>query len=306
MIYIFIILSLSFSLDFSRILINEKNNYIVSTSNNTEKKLKSPVTYGFYSAIVPGYGQYELYKLHHNKIAAKRTALFLGIEAISWISTLAFNNKYKSQVSKYKEFANSEIGWDFAHWISEYETFNEPEYSYLFQNNVWQNIGAGSHSIQFYMGENIVSTTDDDFYGIYEVLLNTINSNENIYDEHLIRIIKDQHYYENIGKYNEFFAGWSDADILNIYMDTTEQNYMTALSPKKDQYIESYNQAEEYSDFKEYSTLCIYFNHFVSMVDAFILARKFNGNVMLASSTVYDQYSINLPIGIKLSLIFKI
>ena len=75
---------------------------------------------------------------------------------------------------------------------------------------------------------------------------------------------------------------------------------------KKDQYIESYNQAEEYSDFKEYSTLCIYFNHFVSMVDAFILARKFNGNVMLASSTVYDQYSINLPIGIKLSLIFKI
>ena len=94
--------------------------------------------------------------------------------------------------------------------------------------------------------------------------------------------------------------------LVNIYTEKTEQNYRTALSPIKDQYISSYNQAEEYSDFKEYSTLCIYFNHFVSMIDAFILARKFNGGLLLTSSTVYQGNSNNMPIGVNLKLLLSL
>ena len=91
MIYIFIILSFSFSLDFSSNLIAERN-------------VKYPITYGLYSAVFPGSGQYSLYKTYQSKIALKRTTLFLGIETISWISAIIFNNKYNSQVSKYRKF----------------------------------------------------------------------------------------------------------------------------------------------------------------------------------------------------------
>ena len=121
-----------------------------------------------------------------------------------------------------------------------------------------------------------------------------------------IIINKDQHYYENIGKYNEFFSGWSDANIDNIQMVTTEQGYDTARSPIKTNYIESYGQAETFSDYAEISMLCIYFNHFVSMLDAFILARKFNGGLLLTSSTVYQGNSNNMPIGVNLKLLLSL
>ena len=47
---------------------------------------------------------------------------------------------------------------------------------------------------------------------------------DNLLHEFDIKIRKDQHFYENIGKYNEFFSGWSDADTNNIivYVDGLE------------------------------------------------------------------------------------
>ena len=60
-----------------------------------------------------------------------------------------------------------------------------------------------------------------------------IDAGIDIYNQHSITIVKDQHFYENIGKYNEFFSGWVDADIDNIIVETTGQNYTIALSPKK-------------------------------------------------------------------------
>tara|TARA_Y100000588_G_scaffold359421_1_gene418411 strand:- start:913 stop:1041 length:129 start_codon:yes stop_codon:yes gene_type:complete len=42
------------------------------------------------------------------------------------------------------------------------------------------------------------------------------------------------------------------------------------------------------------------------MIDAFILARKFNGNLLLTSSTVYKGNSNNMPIGINLKLLLNL
>ena len=157
------------------------------------------------------------------------------------------------------------------------------------------------------MGDNMIKTTDPEFQTTYYGLfLDNIENGIDIYDEYSIKIITDQHFYENIGKYNEFFSGWSDADTNNIIIETTNQNYTIALSPQKNNYIDSYEKAEHFSDISEYALSCIYFNHFISMLDAFILARKFGGKVMLNSSTVYDKIEPLNPIGVQVNLTIKL
>ena len=71
-------------------------------------------------------------------------------------------------------------------------------------------------------------------------------------------------------------------------------------------YLDSYDKAEILSNYAESAVWCIYFNHFISMIDAFILTHKFNGDVMLSSSTVFNKRSFYEPIGVKLNLIINI
>ena len=173
-------------------------------------------------------------------------------------------------------------------------------------NGSYTQIGGSSHFVQFLYDGEMKRTTDDDFLEIYSTLLNDIENGLDVYEEYSISIIKDQHFYENIGKYNEFFSGWSDADTNNIIIETTGQNYTIALSPKKNNYIDSYDKAEQFSNISEYALSCIYFNHFISMLDAFILARKFGDKVMLNSSTIYDKKRYLDPIGVRVDLIIKL
>ena len=99
---------------------------------------------------------------------------------------------------------------------------------------------------------------------------------------------------------------YSQESANNIIIETTNQNYTIALSPQKNNYIDSYEKAEHFSDISENALTCIYFNHFISMLDAFILARKFGGKVMLNSSTVYDRKQHLNPIGVRVDLIIKL
>ena len=317
MIFIILILSFIYSSSFlDRMPYSTTEIYNI---NNIDKKLEKdnhPLKYAFYSSLIPGTGEFILYKKHSKMVAKKRAMIFFGIEISSWISYLIFDDKYKAKINEYRDFSDSDIGWDFSSWIYHYNSFKNSDYSYLWEdpNGTWKSIGDGSHSISFYMGENLIKTTDNTFKNeLFEQFTGEIEGGDNIYEKHSISILKDQHYYENIGKYNEFFSGWSDATTGSLpdgtlYINVIEsgQGYKTARSPIKNQYLNLYGKAEEYSDFSEYSILCIYFNHFISMVDAFILARKFNGDVMLTSSTIYDKNPITMPIGVKVDLIFSL
>jgi len=275
------------------------------TSINSDKLIS--LKYPLYSAILPGLGEYNLYKetsISNHKI---RAFCFFGIEALSWGVNLRYRKQHNNQKDLYKKFANN--NWDFANWISSYDDFYGTPYENVWMdpNGSYTQIGESSHYIQFFMGDNMIKTTDPEFQTTYYGLfLDNIENGIDIYDEYSIRIITDQHFYENIGKYNEFFSGWSDADTNNIIIETTNQNYTIALSPQKNNYIDSYEKAEHFSDISEYALSCICFNHFISMLDAFILARKFGGKVMLNSSTVYDKIQPLNPIGVQVNLTIKL
>ena len=302
MIYLILLLSTIFCADFSDIIKSQDKRFYSSNRVSIENSDKNPpLVYGLYSAIIPGAGEYVLYKKTSSKVAKRRAFIFFGIEIASWISASSFNRKYVSQVASYRAYADSDVGWDFERWIKQYDSFIGTDYEELWSKG----IGDGSHSVEFIVDGVSLNTTDNIFHTNYYNQFFSYSGN-NFYEDFNITINKDQHYYENIGKYNEFFSGWSDADIENIEMVTTDQGYNTARSPVKTTYLNSYGQAETFSDYAEISMLCIYFNHFVSMIDAFILARKFNGNLLLTSSTVYKGNSNNMPIGVNLKLLLNL
>ena len=300
---IYIILLSSFIFSMNKHL-NSNLYSMVDTSLISDDAIS--LKYPLYSAIIPGSGQYKLYNETGIPNQKTRALCFFGLELLSWSTNLIYRKQHNNQKDIYKKFANN--NWDFANWISGYDDFDGTEYEdvWMDSNDSYTQIGESSHFVQFWYDGEIRRTTDDDFSYLSSLLLEEIENDLDIYEQHSINIIKDQHFYENIGKYNEFFSGWMDADTNNIIIEITDQNYTIALSPQKNNYIDSYKKAEYLSDISEYALSCIYFNHFISMLDAFILARKFAGKVMLNSSTVYDvKYPLN-PIGVRINLTIKL
>ncbi|NOZ09335.1 MAG: hypothetical protein GXO91_10775 [FCB group bacterium] len=95
-------------------------------------------------------------------------------------------------------------------------------------------------------------------------------------------IIKDQTYYENIGKYNHFYAGWDDAwnpvtqpDSMEDYI-FDNQGYMVAKSPNKWVYRDMRRKSNDYKKYAGYAISTIMANHFFSMIDAVFTTKKWN------------------------------
>ena len=278
----------------------------VDSDSNINQEQSISIKYPISSLIVPGLGQYQIYKETDLPKHKLRAVVFFSIDLLSAGMHFNFRSKHNNQKISYKNFADTH--WDFSHWISSYDHFDGTEYDHIWTdpNGAYTQIGESSHFVQFYFDGELKRTTDSDFQSLYHTMINEIDSGLDIYEEHSISIISDQHFYENIGKYNEFFSGWADADLENIIVQTTGQNYTIALSPQKNIYIDSYDKAESYSDIAENILTSIYFNHFISMLDAFILARKFGGKFMLDSVTIYDKKRYSGPVGVKINLSVKL
>lgn len=76
---------------------------------------------------------------------------------------------------------------------------------------------------------------------------------------------RDRHYYENIGKYNEFVCGWDDYP-----QDSTSTAWGEMLTPNKYHYSLMRRQANEYGKNAKYAVTVIMFNHLISAFEAAI------------------------------------
>jgi len=116
-----------------------------------------------------------------------------------------------------------------------------------------------------------------DYYTNLDCLLFDPNYFDNV------SLVRDHHFYEGIGKYNLFFAGWDDVHecinletgILEISDDcrwsVDKNNYDVALSKNK-QYYQDYLRAKtnDKYDYAENALTVIFVNHAISMLDALI------------------------------------
>ncbi len=137
------------------------------------------------------------------------------------------------------EFADEH--WSFKTWVNDFEKWDDEdsEFRFLFEkieifgeisDTSYEAIYEGSHSMSFYYGGGLHSTTDEYFIDNYEN-----------FDLDSVVVVNDDAYYENIGKYNHFFAGWDDNDSLYIY---DNNGYLVAMSPNKSFYRELYDKID--------------------------------------------------------------
>ena len=128
----------------------------------------------------------------------------------------------------------------------------------------------------------------------------TVAINELINDPNFV-LIKDSHYYENIFKYNHFYAGWSDAEEITIY---DNDGYLIAKSPKKWKYREMRDEVAQLQRVVSYATSAIMLNHVVSMIDAVWITRKKNSQVSYNIKPIFDYKNAHGIGGLTFSLIW--
>ncbi|MFB0515916.1 MAG: DUF5683 domain-containing protein, partial [Candidatus Neomarinimicrobiota bacterium] len=198
------------------------------------------------SLLVPGAGQLYVRQL-------KKTALFLGVEVLAVWALRSYSQRGKDSTEAYEEFADDH--WDFEHWLFT---------AHLYQTDPWGKgkdqiyVGTdGSHQLEFFV--------DMDGDGRPEVYGNTKEDSERIYQlladpdtSDFVYVKKNNAYYENVGKYNQFFSGWDDAT-PEAEIDSSRKSGWIALSDHRSQYIDMRAVANDLKSVATYAVSALMF-----------------------------------------------
>jgi len=292
---------------------------------------KSPGKALLYSGVLPGMGQAYM----GNWL---RGLIFVGLDAAAIGTWYKNNNLAEDKKTEYKYYANEH--WGFGRWIHDYYKW----YEYKEGDDDWNSIrevfinysdstsGCAqdptegqcytdiwdhSHKVEFTWEGNTVSSSDE---LIFKPIFKELCGNQNLGDEtckdsvHIVQsridnddiyVIKDHHFYEGIQKYDMFFAGWDDND--SVVVVTKEHNDKNATSRNQTTY------RSLWGDYNKIKTLAgnggkfMLINRVVSMVDALLLAKKWNNshNINLSLNAYPDLRNKSGLGGVKLSLYWK-
>ena len=210
---------------------------------------KSPALAFLMSAVVPGAGQYYSGK--------KWWAVgFLGVEALGWGLWYDRKTYGEDMEDKYEKFADT--NWDFNKWLEEW--VSNPE------------VYGQSHEINVVLVDqdgNIIEgssfVVEDDFYDKRDELFDEF-SDQN--PDHVIEV-KSRDYYENIGKYNQYAAGWEDYD------PTANPDTVILKGMRKD-YVNQRDKSNQAFKMATKSLTVVMFNHLFSALHAQIAAKHYS------------------------------
>lgn len=223
------------------------------------------------SLIVPGWGQYKSGDY-------SKAFIFICIESVALGIYYNYNKKGTNRYNKATAFADQY--WSFSKWITDYYDFEGPlddglDYSYIFKkegSGLFEELWGGGHKIEFFY-DNKYYSTGPSFENFYDEVLGCDgngNCNQSVFEE--IIVTKDHNYYENIGKYDHFFAGWDDNK--NIYeVEKKISKELLAFSPYKREYRYDWDNAKAFNKIADYALYTIYSNHFLSLLDILIFSK---------------------------------
>lgn len=209
---------------------------------NTQKKKKKSVALGvLFSALLPGAG--EFYGESYLK-----AAIFFGVELLAWGTYFYFDNKGNTKTEEYKEYA--EKYWDirtYARWLKE-NNFDE--------------------STQINPDEPNRSVLEDQ-----------IRACERVNFSHTLPIYQSQQYYELIGKYQNFQAGWTNLEHVPNNIPGSPYNYQTYHDPIFTNYANNRQQANDFYDYAKIGPVTAIVNHILSAADAAWVISSYNSNI---------------------------
>ena len=193
------------------------------------------------SFVIPGWGQW------YNGSRIK-PFLFLGLEAAGWYGWSHFRSNGKDLRTKYEAFADDPAtGWDFDKYtngltvvydiVADTIPYNNPAY-------------------------DPINNPDEPEFLVFShhILPSDLNN-------------KNETYYENLGKYDQFVFGWSDYPEMQEVSDTTGINRLT---PNRANYLGQRDDSNR--EYNKASTVLILTigNHLLSAFEAAIGAKRYN------------------------------
>ena len=134
---------------------------------------------------------------------------------------------------------------------------------------------------------------------------NSIEEVQTIADENGLYVMQDDHYYEHIQKYDMWLAGWDDND--SVFVVVKEHGDINATSPNQIAYRTLWGRYNTIKTLSVNAGKFMLINRVVSMVDALLLAKKWNNknNIKLSLHAYPDLRNKSGLGGMKLSLQWK-
>ncbi|MEO8232754.1 MAG: hypothetical protein ABI638_10760 [Ignavibacteriota bacterium] len=196
---------------------------------------RSPVLAGVLSLLIPGAG--EIYSEEYLK-----AGIFVAIEAAVITTGLIYDKKGNDKTTEFQNYAddykNSDHNWSavrYAEWLNQYKSANIP------------------------------INPDVNLPPWERVNWNDINAVES--GSHKLPPYGEQQYYELIGKYHQFAAGWNDF---------TGGGNNDQISPNLSFYSRMRGDANSFYSVASTAVIGIYVNHFLSALDGVWSATQFN------------------------------
>jgi len=210
-------------------------------------KTKSAKKAFLYSLVLPGAGQYYL----GSKI---KPWVFLGAEAAFWIGYISYHNKGEDKENAYKAFAD--MFWDPLQYIQGLSD----SFLVFIQSTKCESLygPAGCDSLDSLVG---TQTNQRDSVLLMEEFMG--------FSHHLqysdSQINKNQQYYENAGKYDQFKWGWND------YAQVGDP-----LTPNRSSYLSQRKKANDLYGKATTFAMVSLANHVISAFEAAISTRSYN------------------------------
>lgn len=235
----------------SKIAFNNSFDAAKQNSSLLMDERKSPFLAAALSFVLPGAG--EFYSGSYIK-----TAAFIAVEAAAITVGLMYNKKGDDQTNFFQSYAES-------HWSVQ-------RYAQWTLDNA-TSINSNVYPSKYNVFNNGKINWDE---------LNRLEGDLGSYYSHRLAYHGEQQYYEMIGKYQQFYHGWDDADpSLNSYDQIKAK--LDAGGTKFMYYSKERGMANDYYNIASKAVIVIVANHIISALDAAWTASRYNKNLEISA-----------------------
>ena len=213
------------------------------------------------SLVIPGAGQF------YNQSPVWKTALFFGTEIVSLLAWRNFKNTADKYRKNYQSFADD--NWSLDNWVfNRFDSVIQQEWSDI------SSLGSlnGTHDLRLVVSGNLAN--DLNIFG--HISSDSLEKHPEWFYSGDVTEVRDRHFYENIGKYDQFVGGWTDARD-NWYQEEKNVGDSTEIvikTPFKQSYIDDRYDANQMLDYAKYSITILMFNHVISGIESVWYSQK--------------------------------
>ena len=213
------------------------------------------------SLVVPGLGQV------YNKEPLWKPGVFIATEIVSITSIMYANKKADEIRMDYQKFADE--NWNVKDWWN--FTQSGPEViennGLYFTDNKLKAMRdyVGTHHLTIHLKGDLVNLFNTEF-----LTSDSLSILSGYLDSDDLSMVKDRHYYENIGKYDQFVGGWSDVSTSWYWeeKDVGDSTEIVIKTPRKQNYLDDRYKSNQWLSFAKFSISAMMFNHVISGLEA--------------------------------------